>query len=120
MVVIGGVLISVDESDIVDGTFEEWDGIVEIDEYAFRGLHSLTKIRIPYGITSIGAGAFSSCENLKEVYISDSVTKIKEGAFSNCYKLNDVVLSDRRRSHPRTRRERLRRQDLRHRSGRRP
>ena len=44
-----------------DGTCIIPDGVIEIDESAFRGCTSLTSIDIPNSVTKIGEFAFKGC-----------------------------------------------------------
>jgi len=88
-----GVLISVKESDIVNGRFTNFEGVKEIGKSAFYYLNSLKYIEIPTSVTIIGKEAFKSCPNLEEVIISDNVKEIGEEAFSQCSSLKYIKLS---------------------------
>ena len=78
MIVRKGVLISVTDRDIKNGTFDNWEGIYAIGPKAFYNVSSLKQIRIPFTITSIEDEAFLRCTNLKSVEISESVKTIKK------------------------------------------
>ena len=110
-----GKLISVDESDIVDGKFVVPEGVkiigpkvfernqkleeiiisegVESIQYeAFQFCEHLTTVKFPETLNSIGASAFYRCLSLREAIIPDSVTNIYNGAFSNCVSLKKIIL----------------------------
>jgi len=53
----------------------------------FRGT-AVTKVILPYTITSIGAQAFRDCTSLTEIDMPDSVTTIGVSAFNGCTALN--------------------------------
>ena len=42
------------------------NGVVSIDENAFRNCENLISITIPTGVTKIGSGAFENSKNLKK------------------------------------------------------
>ncbi len=79
-----GVLVFVEESDIVDGTFEIPECITSIGDDCFSCLTSLETITIPNQITSIASFAFWNCKNLKEIVITSKNTIIGELAFFQC------------------------------------
>lgn len=60
---------------------------------AFQGLHGLTSITIPDGISQIGEGAFIGCESLTRAAIGKNVELIGEKAFYNCTALSDIVIN---------------------------
>ena len=64
----------------------------EIDYYAFRRCHDLTKVKIPEGALTVGESMFYECENLETVILPDSVEKIENYAFFGCRKLKNVIL----------------------------
>ena len=41
------------------------EGVIRINEYAFRNCESLTGITIPASVTSIGDYAFENCDDLR-------------------------------------------------------
>lgn len=87
MKIENGVLIDVDNRDIVDGTFIIPDSVTSIGNYAFYYCRSLTSVVIPDNVTSIRSCAFVSCSSLESVVIGNSVTSIGTYAFWNCNKL---------------------------------
>ena len=50
----------------------------------------ITRVNIPYGVTTIGVGAFYGCTSLTSVNIPDSVKSIGAYAFCYCYALTGV------------------------------
>ncbi len=70
----------------------EFGWSVSIPPYAFAGLHSITDIILPDGITSIGEYAFESCELLETITLPDSLAELGNAAFMCCYSLKDVKI----------------------------
>ena len=64
--------------DITECSFKEGTRIIA--DLAFVGCQNLTKVEIPYGVTSIGYSAFEDCD-LRKVVIPSSVRSIGESAF---------------------------------------
>lgn len=62
----------------------------EIDEYAFWGLHEITEIVVPEGVTTISIMAFAFCDSLQKVYFPKSVTNVAYNIFDRCTALTDV------------------------------
>ncbi|MBO7723454.1 MAG: leucine-rich repeat domain-containing protein, partial [Thermoguttaceae bacterium] len=94
---IDGVLYSKDGTKLIrfppaskKNTFQVPDSVTSIENSAFRGCTSLTKLTIPNSVTSIGGFAFAYCESLTEITISDSVTSIEDDAFNGCTSLNNI------------------------------
>ena len=85
-----GVLIKVDNTDIINGTFTIPEGVTSIGAYAFNSCRSLKVIKLPEGVTSIGDYAFSSCSRLTEIEIPEGVTSIHGGAFRDCSSLRKI------------------------------
>ena len=82
MVIEDGVLVSVENSDGVDGKFVIPAGVTRIGYEVFFGCSGLTSIEIPEGVTSIGERAFDGCRSLTSIKIPESVTSIGNCAFS--------------------------------------
>ena len=92
MIIQNSVLIKVEDSDIVNGTFTFPQGIESIGECAFYNCRGLTKINLPQGIESIGDSAFAYCRGLTTVNLPQGIESIGHSAFANCSKLTTVKL----------------------------
>lgn len=70
------------------------DGVICIDDYAFRGCTGLTcNLTIPNTVTTIGDFAFGGCKNLTgDLVIPSSVTSIGISAFQNCKGLTSITI----------------------------
>ncbi len=68
------------------------EGVTTIRPSAFRGLSSMTNIKLPSSLTSIETQAFYNCNALDSIMIPEGVTSIGEGAFWQCIKLKSVRL----------------------------
>ncbi|SCZ79727.1 leucine-rich repeat protein [Pseudobutyrivibrio xylanivorans] len=66
------------------------DGVVTINEYAFKNCKEIKEVVIPNSVKTIGKDAFYGCDSLKVVNIPDSVTYIGENAFYGCNKLEAI------------------------------
>lgn len=64
MKTINGILIEVNNRDIVNGTFIIPDSVTSIDWSAFYGCSGLTSVTILDSVTSIGNYAFADCSRL--------------------------------------------------------
>ena len=89
-----GVLIKVDENDIVNGTVEIPEGVTKIGDGAFEGCSSLTNIEMPEGLTEIGYRAFWECSSLTNVKIPKGLTEIGDNVFKYCRSLTNVEIPD--------------------------
>lgn len=67
-------------------------GSVRTFGVAFCGCHSLKKVVICDGVTSIDELAFAGCTELESVTIPNSVTKIDNFAFNQCFALKQIIL----------------------------
>ena len=95
MKIENGVLVKVDNSDIVpDGSFVIPEGVTGIGNGAFRDCSSLTSVNIPDSVTRIGADAFRDCSSLTSINIPDGVTSIDYFTFSGCSSLTSVNIPD--------------------------
>lgn len=84
MIVGNNSLISVDNTDIVNGTFDIPKGVTVIGESVFYRCTNLTNIIIPSNVTEIGSFAFCFCESLEDITISSNITQIGYRAFYGC------------------------------------
>ena len=57
------------------------DGLLTIEENAFRGCTSLEKIELPSTVKRIGANAFAGCSALKEVVLPEEVKYLGSNIF---------------------------------------
>ncbi len=60
----------------------------------FKDCQSITRVIIPYSVTSIGESAFKGCTNLRYVFIPESVTCIGSSAFEGCGSLQRIYLPE--------------------------
>ena len=66
--------------------------VTSIEDDAFSGCTSLTKITLPNGVIHIGNRAFFNCRMLVSITLPNSVISIGTGAFHNCYSLAKVTM----------------------------
>ncbi|MCC5015109.1 MULTISPECIES: leucine-rich repeat domain-containing protein [unclassified Legionella] len=88
----GQTLISVSESDIVDGSCQIPAGVTAIGPYAFKNCTNLQTLMLPAGVTSIGSGAFWGCSKLQTLTLPAGITAIGDGAFFECVNLQTLTL----------------------------
>ena len=89
-----GILVSVDNEDIIDGKFIIPEEVTSIGQRAFFRCSSLAKIEIPKNVTRIGQDAFRNCSNLTKIEIPESVTRIGSGAFWGCDSLTKIEIPE--------------------------
>lgn len=70
------------------------EGVLSIEQGAFRDCQNLTSIVLPSTLQRIGNQAFENCTSLSSIMIPDSVTHIGWNAFCNCSALVEVVIPD--------------------------
>lgn len=110
-----GKLCNVEESDIINGTYNiganvkmigEWafseeeklqtldipEGVATICEGAFEDCINLQSVSFPNTLEIIGKAAFKGCVSLKEVFIRNEVKEIGEGAFENCVGMHTLMM----------------------------
>ena len=66
------------------------NSVTNIENAAFSGCSSLTKINIPNSVTNIGNEAFEYCSSLTKINIPNSVTNIGKRAFLLCSSLTNI------------------------------
>ncbi|STX27911.1 Uncharacterised protein [Legionella beliardensis] len=88
----GKTLTRIEESDIIDGSFQIPAEITTIAGCAFFKCRSLQTIIFHAGVKSIGDWAFSECRNLQTVILPAGITTIGFGAFNDCSSLQKVIL----------------------------
>lgn len=67
-------------------------GVTSIADNAFRNCSCLESVSIPSSVTSIGNSSFLSCWDLKTVSIQDGLQNIADSVFYDCYYLTDVSI----------------------------
>ena len=82
------------DSVIVIPSQNEGLDVTAINDRAFEGNTTITKVAISDSVTSIGSSAFSGCVKLISIAIPDSVTSIGERAFEDCSSLTSVTIPD--------------------------
>lgn len=70
------------------------DGIMVIDNEAFKNCTEVTAIEIPTSVVWIERDAFSGCTGLTKMKIPGSVKVIEDGAFSGCTALAELTLEE--------------------------
>ena len=70
------------------------DSLEYISANAFYGCSSLTQINLPDGLSYIPENAFYGCSSLAEITIPDSVLEIRTNAFNGCCKIKELVVPD--------------------------
>ena len=68
------------------------NGVISIEEWAFKNCSSLQSITIPNSVKSIGGGVFHDCKSLTSVTIPNSVTSIGGSVFHDCKSLTSVII----------------------------
>lgn len=66
--------------------------VTKIEDGAFKGNATVSKITIPSSVTVIGAESFSGCKKLKTVSVLKNVTQIGKNAFKGCVALKKITL----------------------------
>lgn len=61
-------------------------GLVEIQENAFKKCSGIEEIKIPSSVKTIATGAFASCTKLRDVIFKSGDIDIEKGAFEYCKK----------------------------------
>ena len=70
------------------------EGLVELDENAFRGCMEMYSITLPSTLKKIGSNCFYRCELLESVSIPAGVAELGDRAFTKCIGLRDVTMTD--------------------------
>ena len=66
--------------------------VTKIDDNAFKGNKTVTKVTIGSNIKTIGKNAFSGATKLKKVTIGKNVKEIEANAFKGCSSLTSITL----------------------------
>ena len=72
MKIKNNILVQVDDSDIINGTFEIPNSVISIGYGSFYNCTSLTSIVIPNSVISIGSSAFHNCTSLTSITYNGS------------------------------------------------
>lgn len=94
MEIVGNILKTVEESDIVNGQVVIPEGVSIIGILAFQKLDKITSVVFPKSLRTIEELAFTECTSLEEVNLNEGLAKIKYAAFSNCTSLRKVKMTD--------------------------
>ncbi len=68
------------------------DGITSLGNYAFYYSPKLTEVNIPASVASVGKLAFAFCSSLKAVTLPDALTYIGDSAFEGCRSLEGIYV----------------------------
>ena len=98
MKVRNNILIKVEDSDIVNGTFIISNDITIIAYHCFSDVSELEYIIIPQNVTEIRTYAFENCSSLTRIEFKNKNCKLETGIFSNCYSLEKVILPENLKS----------------------
>lgn len=74
--------------------FQYFEGVKQINNYAFQVCQGLKSITIPNSVTTIGDGAFWFCHNLSSIIIPKGVTSISNYAFYGCVNRESIVVEE--------------------------
>ncbi|STX29215.1 Uncharacterised protein [Legionella beliardensis] len=86
-------LLEVNESDMIDGSYQIPSGVTRIGKQAFIHSSGLKKVMFPpAGVTFIGKSAFNQCINLTTIVLPESITSIERAAFLGCTSLQMLTL----------------------------
>ena len=94
MVIKKNVLVSIDQSDIKDGTIMIPSTVQEIKDSVFYNCSELTHIEIPDSVKIIGNSAFYNCSKLKSVKLPNNLKEIEFSMFENCSSLEEIIIPD--------------------------
>lgn len=75
-----------------DGAYTVPDGVVTINDGAFRYCDQVSSITLPQSVSYIGSYAFENCDSLLNINLPESVETIGEGAFEDCGSLESIVI----------------------------
>jgi len=69
--------------------------VTKIDDGAFKGNKTVTKVTLPNSIKTIGKDAFNGCSKLKTISVPKTVTEIGANAFKGCSSLTKLILQSK-------------------------
>ena len=61
------------------------NGVISIEQEAFRYCYSLSSIIMPNGVTSIKQSVFADCSSISSITKPDDIESIEGYAFDRCY-----------------------------------
>jgi hypothetical protein len=68
------------------------EGLLRIEDYAFRECVALRQVNLPSTLQHIGKGAFWGCENLESIKLPEGLLRIEDYTFSFCESLREASL----------------------------
>ena len=81
--------VTIPDTVTVDGVSYK---VTSIDDNAFKGNKTITKVTVGKNIKTIGKNAFSGCKKLKTVTIGKNVTTLGASAFNGCSSMTKLAL----------------------------
>ena len=66
--------------------------VVQIGDYAFRGMDALEEIHLPDSLRYLGDHVFFNCLKLKRLLVYDTLNHVGDGAFKNCDHLSEITM----------------------------
>lgn len=93
MLVEGNKLLSVNNSDILNGTINIPKDVEIIVSNAFSGCTHLYNICIPNSVKKIEYNAFDECINLREIVLPMSIKFIFDNTFKSCTNIESIYFS---------------------------
>ncbi len=69
-----------------------WDGVVEIEDYAFANCINLSEIIFPNTLKSIGSNSFANCSKLTDVILYEGFESLETYAFYGCQNLKTISI----------------------------
>ena len=68
------------------------DGVVRIEDFAFRFDESLLSVSLPDSLQEIGNNSFDACRLLSDLTLPNGIKSIEERAFDTCRALDSIVM----------------------------
>ena len=75
-------------------SFEDAASLTGIGTSAFSGCSGVTSLTLPATVTELGFGAFQNCTGLQTLVIGEGITALPTQCFNGCTALTDVTLPD--------------------------
>lgn len=80
-------------SSLIEENIQLPEGLLEINEGAFRNCQTLKSIDLPSSIQILGDYAFNSCMNLQNIHLPKGLKSIGSNCFSHCFIENILIPS---------------------------